>query len=231
VKKIFVILCVIVSFGLCSQAFAIESLLIGETTGGTFNGVARYFASGAEEGTAYETQQQSQYFGSGTFPSVLIYQASSGALKREEQFTMSNGWLNTVSKVGTSTLVNFVDPNNEKVTHGNLTQSAAGVGNSLIGTGTVHALFSTSGGLVMKAETLGTFTNARVSFGAVQYVTTGYGPTGGGEGERFSSITGGFEEHFQFGGFTGKRTVGIPIGVQYSITFNPAVSLVPVTVP
>lgn len=226
-KKVLTILTVMACLA-GAQAFAFESLLMLQTgPGGNFGGTSQYFASGKAENVNYENQQQTRYSGIGTFPSVVIYAAKAGAVQSQESFTMSSGFLNTLSKTATTTLTLTVNPDDEKVTNGVLVQNAAGVSNRLVGAGTSNTITGTAGGLVLQTETVGVFTSARIAVGGVQYVTTGSGPTDGGEGNRTSAITERFDEHYRSGGFTFGKLPGVSIGFQYGVSFNPAVSLLP----
>lgn len=226
-KKSLMILIVIVFLPFSAKAFAFESLLVTQTgQGARIGGSSQYFAtSGMIDGLAQETQQMTSFSGSGEFPKVLVYGAASGALNKEESFQFI-GSLNTKSVTGTTTLSTFVDPNNDQITQGILVQNAVGVTNVLGGAGTSQTITKTAGGLVFQTQTTGIFSSASINVGAIQQVTTGYGPTDPtAEGERTSNTTEYFKDFYRFGGFN--LTVGVPLAVQYSASFNKTVSLIP----
>lgn len=226
-KKIIVFILCLMCLAFCYQAFAFESLLVLQTgQGARVGGGSQYFAtSGMVEGLAQETQQMTSFSGSGEFPKVLIYGAGSGALNKEESYQFI-GSMNTKSVTGTTTLSTFVDPNNDKITQGTLVQSAVGVENVLGGKGTSQTITKTAGGLVFQTQTTGIFSSASIGVGAIQKVTTGSGPTDPtAEGDRISSTTEYFKDFYRVGGFN--LTVGVPVSVQYSASFNKTVSLIP----
>jgi hypothetical protein len=216
-----------------SSAMAVESLFMVNTqmsvgttkTPGTFKTSFNYSASGSAEGTNFEVQQQTKSFGTGSFPSVLIYKSASGALVSQEAFT-GTGFLNSSTKTGANTLVTSVKDDEPDRVYGVLQQDA--VGASVRSTGGIQYQVdtATSGGMVMSQQAAFVGISIDLKGGAVRWTTEGYGPKPGTTGESSSAITFNFSDHVQAGGATLNGSV-FPLQYQYGISFNPSGSILP----
>lgn len=206
---------------------AVESLLQVAVQNGTVGYKTTYTSQGSQDETKFEVQQASTMNGSGSFPSVLIYNANAGSSKIERSVEMLNGFVRTSDKIGQTTLVTSIDPNNDKRINGVLTQTAAGFENNIGGGPAVlQVAAGTAGGVVLFGQTQAVATSASIKAGGILIQTTGYGPIPGAEGPRGSAVTGYFEEHYRVGGFFPK-TQGFLFNVKYSFSENSAVSVIP----
>lgn len=174
--------------------------------------------------------------GSGVL-TVNLYNNQAGAITGQEEIVLKYGHAKTLTKVALDTLVTAPRESDTTITDGVFTQTAAGFSFSgyakTPGTGAVvQAAYTTGPAITAQYQVAGFLDSFNVQSGAILSQTTGYGPTDStSDGTRFSSTTQYSEQHWAASKYNLGTFPAAPLVFNSTISFNPAVSVIPVVTP